>query len=398
MSETDAKKKYKKITGSQTFVVPPEDIHLITISPNNVRFQVGPDWQDSGLDEKWVQELAVQIAHDGQDDPVVVRQLSDDSFEIVEGRHRIAAVEKINKEPGAFALKSQVPLFCRTEKLDDLEALRRSFSANNKLRVGPMDKSKAFHMAQKKHGLSDHDTAVLFRMSEQTVKNSLRLQLLPHSMQCLLHTRKISEPIAQSFLSLKMNEKEMKKTATKLANGEMDQAALSVAVADKKRQDAIEKAEGEGEGAAPRCYKRSVQDMRSDLSEINNDAARLFLDYMSGKKTKEEMWKIFREDMSEFFVAQEPDVDVEGGNEGGNGEQDTSSDDVETALSAQEEGEGEGVEYRGQEGSIETKELEGPSAEDDEDGEEYPMNQETMDAFKDYQESPPDLVADQDSE
>ncbi len=390
MSEADAKKKYRKITGSQTFVVPPEDIHLITISPNNVRFQVGPDWQDSGLDEKWVQELAVQIAHDGQDDPVVVRQLSDDSHEIVEGRHRIAAVEKINKQPEAFGIKEPVPLFCRTEKLDDLEALRRSFSANNKLRVGPMDKSKAFHMAQKKHGLSDHDTAVLFRMSEQTIKNSLRLQLLPHSMQCLLHTKQISEPIAQKFLSLKMNEKEMKKTAAKLADGSMDQAALSVAVADKKRQDAGEKAEGEGEGAAPRCYKRSVQDMRSDLSEINNEAARLFLDYMSGKKTKEEMCKIFTDDVSKFFSAQ---PEIENGDEDGEGEGRDVSGDGEGDVESTENQQDDGVEYRGQ-GATET--------EDPAEGiiDEYVLGQDTMDAFKDFQgeEDPPDSATDQDDD
>ncbi len=174
-----------------TMIEPKNDDELRNIDVDLI--ERGP-WQPRvHFDEESLQELADSIAAQGVVQPIVVRQKTDQRYEIVAGERRWRAAQK--------AGLSQVPAVVKS--FDDQTAAAVSLIENiQRENLNPLEESTALKRLIEEFDMTHQQVADTVARSRATVSNLLRLQELNPDVKQLLEKREIEMGHARALLAI----------------------------------------------------------------------------------------------------------------------------------------------------------------------------------------------------
>jgi len=153
------------------------------------------------FDEEKIDELARTIHTHGMIQPIVVRQLNHDQFEIIAGERRFRAIKKLGWENVPAIIKDMNDK--QTASIALIENLQRE-------ELTPIEEAIAYNQLIEIHELTQEALAQRLGKSQSTVANKLRLLKLPQPIQEALLSKTITERHARALMPLKDEEKQLK--------------------------------------------------------------------------------------------------------------------------------------------------------------------------------------------
>ncbi|MEN9895636.1 MAG: hypothetical protein RIR97_1488 [Pseudomonadota bacterium] len=158
-------------------------IEFITRNPRNPRRH---------FDEAELHELAASIRQHGIVQPVLVRTLSKDSYEIIAGERRWRAAQ--------LAGFTTVPVIIRD--VDDRTALEIAIVENvQRSDLNPLEEAQGYDLLMAEHGYTQNDLGEIIGKSRSHVANSLRLLKLPDSVRDMVSGGRLSAGHARALVS-----------------------------------------------------------------------------------------------------------------------------------------------------------------------------------------------------
>ena len=160
------------------------EIGKIVANPNQPR---------RDFNEEALQELADSIKELGVIQPITLRKMDDDTYQIIAGERRFRASQLAGKETiPAYILKA-----------DDEETMEMALIENiQREDLNPLEISLAYQQLIEQHNLSQEQLSKRVGKGRATVANFLRLLRLPATIQVALKERKIDMGHAKALLSL----------------------------------------------------------------------------------------------------------------------------------------------------------------------------------------------------
>jgi ParB family transcriptional regulator, chromosome partitioning protein len=140
-----------------------------------------------------LEALARSIREVGVLQPIVVRKVEDDNYELVAGERRLRAAR--------MAGLATIPAIIRTT--DDTEALREALIENiHRQDLAPLEQASAFQELQDELGVTQEDLARRLGHSRPHIANTIRLLNLPADVQGLLAEGGITAAHGRALLAL----------------------------------------------------------------------------------------------------------------------------------------------------------------------------------------------------
>jgi len=161
-----------------------DEIPLASIRPN--RFQ-----PRGHFDEEALALLADSIREVGVLQPVLVRPVGDDEYELIAGERRWRAARRVGLQT--------IPALVR--ETEDAAALEQALVENlHRDSLNPLEEAAAYQQLIEDFGLTHDDVAARVGRSRTTVTNTLRLMQLPPAIQKLVQDGKITMGHARALL------------------------------------------------------------------------------------------------------------------------------------------------------------------------------------------------------
>ncbi len=158
-------------------------IEFIARSPRNPRRH---------FDENELQDLAASIRQHGIVQPVVVRTVNQNRFEIIAGERRWRAAQ--------LAGFTEVPVIVRD--VDDRTALELAIVENvQRSDLNPLEEALGYEQLIAEHGYTQNDLGEIIGKSRSHVANSLRLLKLPDPVRDMLSEGSLSAGHARALVS-----------------------------------------------------------------------------------------------------------------------------------------------------------------------------------------------------
>lgn len=144
---------------------------------------------------KKLKSLIDSIKEKGIIQPLTVRDIGNDTFEIIAGERRYRAAKQINL--------ASVPAYILNIK-DDFEMMELALIENiQRANLNAMEESEGYLFLKEKYNFSQSDIAKKISKSRSEIANKLRLLKLPANIQASLKNREIEYGHARAILSLK---------------------------------------------------------------------------------------------------------------------------------------------------------------------------------------------------
>ncbi|NWF31468.1 ParB/RepB/Spo0J family partition protein [Stenotrophomonas sp. SAM-B] len=222
------------------------------------------------MDETKLGELAESIKSQGVIQPILVRQLGPDRFEIVAGERRWRASQ--------LAGLDEVPVVVR--ELEDRTVIAMALIENiQREDLNPLEEAEALQRLITEFALTHAEAAQAVGRSRAAVSNLLRLLELPVAIRLLLETRRLEMGHARALLTL------APELASKLAQEAADQGWSVREVEHRAQQFAAGKVPGalrkKPAAAAPQA---DIASLETELSE--SLGARVAINHGRGGKGK----------------------------------------------------------------------------------------------------------------
>lgn len=167
--------------GEEAFLA---EIPTASVSPN-------PHQPRSHFDEESLVELAASIAEMGVLQPILVRPLGDDRYELVAGERRWRATQR--------AGLASIPAIIRTTT--DLSSIEHALVENlHRQDLTALEEAAAFRQLLEDFGLTHDELAGRVGKSRSSITNTIRLLGLPPSVQTLLADGQLSAGHARALL------------------------------------------------------------------------------------------------------------------------------------------------------------------------------------------------------
>ncbi len=189
------------------------EIPITSITPN-------PRQPRTVFDEDQLAELVASIKDVGLLQPVVVRPIGDDRYELVMGERRLRAT----KEAGF----STIPAIIRPTEEADL--LRDALLENlHRAQLNPLEEAAAYQQLLDDFACSQEELAHRIHRSRPQISNTIRLLRLPSAVQRRVAAGVLSAGHARALLALATPEA-MEKLATRIVAEGMSVRATEEAV------------------------------------------------------------------------------------------------------------------------------------------------------------------------
>lgn len=157
-------------------------IEHVTRNPRNPR---------RTFDEAELQDLANSVRQHGIVQPVVVRTINGDRFEIIAGERRWRAAQ--------LAGFSEIPVIVRD--VDDRTALEIAIVENvQRSDLNPLEEAMGYELLIADHGYTQNDLGEIIGKSRSHVANSLRLLKLPEPVRDMLSSGTLSAGHARALI------------------------------------------------------------------------------------------------------------------------------------------------------------------------------------------------------
>lgn len=157
-------------------------IDLVVRNPRNPRKHFA---------EEDLQDLASSIRQHGIVQPVVVRPIADDRFEIIAGERRWRAAQ--------LAGLNELPVLIR--EVDDRTALELAIVENvQRADLNPLEEALGYEQLIAEHGYTQNDLGEIIGKSRSHVANSLRLLKLPDLVRDMVTSGALSAGHARALI------------------------------------------------------------------------------------------------------------------------------------------------------------------------------------------------------
>ncbi len=167
-------------------------LRLTDIEPNK-------DQPRKQFDEDALSELSQSIAQHGVLQPLLVRPMTDGSYQLVAGERRWRAAR--------MAGLVQVPVVIR--EMTEQEAAELALIENlQRQDLNPMEEAVGYQTLMNTYGLTQEETARVVNKSRPAVANALRLLSLPASVTELVASGKLSAGHARTVLAFPSAQQE----------------------------------------------------------------------------------------------------------------------------------------------------------------------------------------------
>ena len=168
---------------------PTERVQLLRLSQVHAsRFQPRLNFPESKI-----QELAKSIKEKGVIQPIIVRALDNDNFELIAGERRLRALKYLGL--------AEVPAIVR--RVPDADVLEMSLIENiQRQELNAVEEGKAYRRLMQEFGLNQELIAERVGKDKSSVSNTLRILNLPEKIQDYLSKEFITFGHAKALLSL----------------------------------------------------------------------------------------------------------------------------------------------------------------------------------------------------
>ena len=221
------------------------------------------------MDETKLAELAESIKAQGVIQPILVRQLAADRFEIVAGERRWRASQ--------LAGLDEVPVVVR--ELEDRTVIAMALIENiQREDLNPLEEAEALQRLISEFALTHAEAAQAVGRSRAAVSNLLRLLELPIAIRLLLETRRLEMGHARALLTL------APELASKLAQEAADEGWSVREVEHRAQQFAAGKVPGARKKPTASAPQADIASLETELSE--SLGARVAINHGRGGKGK----------------------------------------------------------------------------------------------------------------
>lgn len=233
----------------------------------------------SVFSEEKIEELARTIHTHGVIQPIVIRPLEDELYEIIAGERRYRAMKLLKW--------TEVPAIIRN--IDDKETASIALIENlQREELTPIEEAYAYEKLLELHALTQEALAQRIGKGQSTVANKLRLLKLPDEIKEALMEKEISERHARALIPLK--DKDLQITLYE----EVIAHQLNVKQLEKRVNETLNPTEKKGSKATITKRKSVSRDVRIALNTIKQS---LNLVTKSGIDVETE-----EEDTEEFYT------------------------------------------------------------------------------------------------
>ena len=224
-----------------------DEVPIDYVSPN-------PDQPRTNFKKEEIEELGASIEKDGVLQPILVRMVAKNSYQIIAGERRWQACKLIG-------LKT-VPI--RIKEADDDKALELALVENvQRPDLNPIEEAYDYRRLMERRNMTQSEVAQAMSKGRSTVANALRLLELPEEAQQLLFEEKITAGHARAILSIPTKEGRLKLTE------KLVEDKLSVREAEALARLLSGKKEGEGTSSrqpVPQSFKTVAKALREVLN------------------------------------------------------------------------------------------------------------------------------------
>ena len=194
------------------------------------RIETNPFQPRNKFDEETLQELAVSIKELGIIQPITVRKLSFDKYQLISGERRLRASE--------IAGLTKIPAYIRIA--NDQQMLEMALVENiQRENLNPIEVALSFKRLIQECNLTQEACSERAGKKRSTIANFLRLLKLPEEIQSGLQMQKISMGHARALINVSNKQKQINLYHDAVANGisvrELEQMVRDFAEIDYKR-------------------------------------------------------------------------------------------------------------------------------------------------------------------
>ena len=223
-----------------------DEVPLDSVSPN-------PDQPRTNFKQEEIEELAASIQKDGLLQPILVRPVGSNKYQIIAGERRWQACRSIGMKT--------VPI--RVKEADDDKALELALVENvQRSDLNPIEEAYGYRRMMERRNFTQSEVAQAMSKGRSTVANALRLLELPEEAQQLLFEEKITAGHARAILSSPSKEGRQKLTQ-KLVDEKLsvrEAEAIARLLAGKKNSEASQQRQ-----PTPKSFKTVAKALRDVL-------------------------------------------------------------------------------------------------------------------------------------
>lgn len=184
------------------------------------------------FDEHALAELAASIREQGIIQPLLVRRLDEDEYELIAGERRLRAAER--------AGLTHVPVFVR--EASEAESLEMALVENvQRDDLGPLEEAAAYQRLMSEFGHTQEQVAARVGKSRPAVANALRLLRLPETIKQDLARGRLTAGHARVLLSIDDADAQLRAAKQMLARQMSVRDAEQLAAARRKTPSRAER-------------------------------------------------------------------------------------------------------------------------------------------------------------
>lgn len=171
---------------------------------------VNPNQPRRDFDEDALQELATSISEIGIIQPITLRRLSDNSYQIIAGERRYRA--------SLIAGRETIPAYIRTA--DDENVMEMALIENiQREDLNSLEIALAYQHLIEQYGLTQEQLSDKIGKKRATIANYIRLLKLPAKIQVALQNKQIDMGHARALIALEDPKMQMKLFQEIISNG-----------------------------------------------------------------------------------------------------------------------------------------------------------------------------------
>ncbi|MBQ1048655.1 ParB/RepB/Spo0J family partition protein [Micromonospora sp. C51] len=226
------------------------------------------------FDEEALEELKTSIQEVGFLQPIVVRQLDGEKFELVMGERRWRAAQAVGRE--------NIPAIVRDTRDDAM--LRDALLENiHRANLNPLEEAAAYQQLLEEFGATHEELARRIGRSRPQISNTIRLMNLPAPVQRRVAAGVLSAGHARALLSLENPETQEQLALRIVAEG------LSVRATEEIVALALNERPGKQESAKrrPKPHAPALTDLADRLSDRFDTRVKVDIGRSKGKITIE---------------------------------------------------------------------------------------------------------------
>jgi len=176
-----------------------EEGKFLNIKTDEIR--TNPCQPRKEFDEGAIEELANSIKMYGLIQPIAVRRIRENSYELIAGERRLRACKSLNME--------EIPAIIVDATATDsaILALIENIQREN---LGYIEEANAYLSLVSEHGITQEELAEKLGKSQSTVANKIRILRLSSEVRRLLAENNLSERHARALLKLNTDRQRLK--------------------------------------------------------------------------------------------------------------------------------------------------------------------------------------------